>query len=408
MLEMTLLRKAILALAGAIIVLSLGQMLLMAQGLPGMMWPTLLLRLMLLAFTVPAMVVQFWVALHLNLHLPTLPLVWALFLAYAQLWTGLRRLRAGIDMPARPGRRAFLASSGVVAVSGYGLLNNYPNPEITRLPLPLADLPPGLVGCRLVLLSDLHRGPAISQSYLKSVVRTVNGLKPDLILLPGDFVSKSSAYFPDVTAVLSQLRPRIASLATLGNHDHWEGTEQAKQAITRAGVLLLHNSSVHLDENGRLSTSGDRGLCLAGVDDLGAGQPDLAAALAGVSQGVPTILLSHNPDFAEEEKAKSSSARVDLQLSGHTHGGQVVLPGAGPLVSGSRYGMKYLSGLVQGPRWPVFVTRGIGASVAPLRIGSPPEIVVFELSCLEPMNAPRHEVLVPKDFRSELPVSTSV
>jgi predicted MPP superfamily phosphohydrolase len=377
---MTLLRKVLPALGWAVALLLVGRLLLLVQGVPGLLWPTLLLRMAALAVIAPALVAEFWVALHLNVHLPTWLLVWALMLLYGRLWLAIRRLWETLDTPTHLGRRAFLAGTGVVAASSYGVVNSYPDPEITRLPLPLQDLPPGLAGLRVVLLSDLHRGPAINRAYLEQVVKKVNGLRPDLILLPGDFVSKSSAYFADVTAVLSKLRPTIASFATLGNHDHWEGAEAAQRALSRAGVLLLQNRSIHLTEDRRLTMAGARGLCLAGVDDLGAGQPDLVAALAGVSPRVPTILLSHNPDFAEQPSALKSGSRVDLQVSGHTHGGQVILPGIGPVVSGSHFGLKYLYGHVQGPRWPVFVTRGIGASVLPLRIGSPPEIVVFELS----------------------------
>lgn len=377
----TVIRKGLLALLAALLVLAFSEGLLWAQGVHWLVWPVMILRGALLATIAPALAVRFWLGLHTGLDVPTMLLVWPLLLFYWQLWSVGKTMWASLSAPARPGRRAFLAVGGVAALSGCGAVHAYPAPEITRITLPLKDLPRTLGGRRLVLLSDLHRGPAMSREYLESVVHTVNGFKPDLVLLPGDFVSHSSVYFSDVTAILRQLRPRIASVATLGNHDHWEGTEEAKRCLRDAGVLLLDNSSLHLEEDGGLTSCGDRGLCLVGVDDLIAGNPDLCAALSGVPAGVPRILLSHNPDLAEEEQALKSGIRIDLQVSGHTHGGQIVLPGAGPVVSGSRYGLKYLSGWVEGPSWPVFVTRGVGAGVIPLRVGAPPEIVVFDLTC---------------------------
>ncbi len=346
------------------------------KGAPYGLLPGSLLKVLGLVPLLPALVVQFWCELHLKWQPPLLPLGWLLFAFYIGM---LRTARTRLTIPLKPGRRAFLAGGGVVAVSGYGVARAYPAPGLLRFPLPLPDLPPSLDGLRVVLVSDLHRGPAIGQAYLLSVVEQVNALKPDLILMPGDFISQSSVYYGDIAAALSRLRPTIASLATLGNHDHWEGETEALACLEKAGVVALHNRSVVLTPDRRLSETAETGLGLAGVDDLGAGRPDLAAALRGSGPDLPTLLMSHNPDMAEHPAALASSQRVDLQLSGHTHGGQVVLPGVGPVVSGSRFGLKYLAGWAQGPRWPVFVTRGVGASLLPLRVGAAPEIVLFEL-----------------------------
>lgn len=373
---MTLLRKVAIALAASCLMLVLGRALLLLQSLPGLLIPLMAVRGALTLAIAPALAARSWLDLHTGLLLPTPLAVALLLLAYEHLWQRYRRIRAALRRPLMPSRRAFLAGTGVAAVSACAAVEAYPEPGVTTMPLPLRDLPDSLVGLRAVLISDLHRGPVISREYLDAVVDRVNALRPDLVLLPGDFVSKSASYFTDVTAILARLRPTIASFATLGNHDNWEGTEEAKQAIIRSGVRLLHNSSLHLGPDRRLTSGGKSGLCLAGVDDLGTGKPDLTAALAGVSAGVPTLLLSHNPDFAEVELP--DGLRVDLQISGHTHGGQVVLPGVGALACPSAYGLKYLYGHVQGPHWPVFITRGIGTSVLPVRVGAPPEIVLFE------------------------------
>lgn len=373
---MTLLRKALpsLWIAGAVVLLFTAAQFL--QSAPHGYWPGTALKVLSVVPLLPALLLQFWCGLHLQWQPPLLALAWPLFTLYA---TTLQAARTRLQAPLRPGRRAFLSGGGVVALSAYGVANSYPPPTLTRLPLSLPELPESLEGLRVVLLSDLHRGPAIGKAYLDSVVSQVNALKPDLVLMPGDFVARSSAYYPDVTAVLRNLRPSIASLATLGNHDHWEGADGCRLALERAGIVMLQNRSLTLGADRLLSERSGPGLCLAGVDDLGAGQPDIVAALARTTPEVPTLLLSHNPDLAEAKATLACPGRVDLQLSGHTHGGQVVLPGVGPVVSGSRYGLKYMRGWCQGPRWPVFVTRGVGASLLRLRVGASPEIVLFEL-----------------------------
>ena len=129
----------------------------------------------------------------------------------------------------------------------------------------------------------------------------------------------------------------------------------------------------------RPDTTSAEGLCLAGVGDLWTDRQLYARALAGVPGTTPRLLLSHNPDIAEERAFVSSGFRVDLMLSGHTHGGQIYIPGLGTPILPSRYGQKYAQGLVQGPTCPVFVSRGLGTALLPLRVGVPPEIAVIEL-----------------------------
>ena len=130
----------------------------------------------------------------------------------------------------------------------------------------------------------------------------------------------------------------------------------------------------------KLSRDQPGGLCVAGVGDLWEGNPDYAAALNGVPAGHPRLLLSHNPDAAESRRPPAAGQyRVDLMLSGHTHGGQIRLPGLGTPMIPILYGQKYASGLVEGPACTVYVSRGIGTTVMPLRLGVRPEIAVIEL-----------------------------
>ena len=341
-------------------------------------WPGIFLRSVLLVFVAPGLALRGWADLHLG-FLPPVEVVYFLGLALvASMVAGLQRLSRWIGEEPHRGRRAFLlgvatAGMGVCGLRAHGRLESANRLWVVN------DLPRDLNGLKIVLVADLHRGPVVSESYLQGVVQQVNALEPDLVVMPGDFVSKSSSYYPSLSRVLAELKPTIGSVATLGNHDHWAGAEGAAAALKQAGVRLLHNESLVVSADRRLCEQAEEGLWVVGVDDLWHGEPDLERALQGVPASMPRLLLSHHPDLAEDEQSLTSEPRIDLQLSGHTHGGQVVLPGVGAVASGSAYGLKYLSGLVQGPRWPVFVTRGVGTSIFPVRVGASPEIVCFQL-----------------------------
>lgn len=300
---------------------------------------------------------------------------------YAWLWNRRRDLVAA-PTPA-PGltRRQFLSGTAMGGLTllcyGFGVERLALQPTVRRLPI--RGLPPELEGLRLGFMSDLHCGPVNSQDYLMGAVRAMNDLKPDVIVLPGDFVSVSGEYFPRAAELLSELRPRItgALLGTLGNHDHWHGLELARAQLPAAGLHIVENRHLILTPRRELS-SGGRGLCLAGVGDLWEDKPDLHLALAGVPEDVPRLVMCHNPDVAEWQA--EGAPRVDLMLSGHTHGGQVSFPVIGPPLLPSDFGQKYAEGLVQAPSFPVFVTRGVGVGGIPVRLGVRPEIVLFELT----------------------------
>lgn len=231
----------------------------------------------------------------------------------------------------------------------------------------------------MVQLSDIHHGPWLSIGYVRSVVEAANRLRPDLIVLTGDYVQSAPAYIVPVVEALSHLRAAIGVVGVLGNHDWWEDGPLTQREFHRHGIPLIDNARLFLTPGRELKVSANEGLCLAGLGDLWEGAPDYGAALAGVPPDMPRLLLSHNPDAAEERAFVRAGHRVDLMLSGHTHGGQIRVPGMGTPAIPSRYGQKYAYGLVRGPACPVMVSSGLGMAILPLRAGAPPEIVEIEL-----------------------------
>jgi predicted MPP superfamily phosphohydrolase len=282
-------------------------------------------------------------------------------------------------------RRRFLRTGikvlggGAVAGLGYALVVEPRWFQVTHWVFPVRDLPPSLHGLRLVQLTDIHHGPWLALPYVREVVDATNQLEPDLILLTGDYVHHSPEYIRPVMAELARLRAKVGIVAVLGNHDWWENASLTCAELARIGIPLIDNGRRLVTPDRRLIEGEGKGLVIAGVGDLWEDRPDYQQALGGLAESTPRLLLSHNPDVAEEREFVESGLRVDLMLSGHTHGGQVAIPFVGTPMVPSRFGQKYAQGLVQGPVCPVFVCRGIGVSMLPLRAGVFPEIAVLEL-----------------------------
>lgn len=284
-----------------------------------------------------------------------------------------------------PSRRRFMGSAvqqvtGLAVAGGIGYASVV-RPrvlKVTRNAFPLRGLPRELSGLRVVQVTDVHHGPWLTTGDLRRIVATANALRPDLVVLTGDYVLHQRVYAEPVVEVLSGLKARIGVVATLGNHDWYESAEALADLFPRAGIPMLDNTRLFVRPDRTLARDADRGLCVAGVGDLWHDRQLYDAALGGVPEAMPRLLLSHNPDVAEDTAFLRSRHRVDLMISGHTHGGQVKLPGVGAMVTYSSFGQKYLHGLVHGPACPVFVCAGVGMSKMPVRIGVPPEIAVFD------------------------------
>jgi predicted MPP superfamily phosphohydrolase len=338
----------------------------------------------------------FYIGLRAHLrdgHHTTTP-VWLFMLAVNfLLWWIIARvaLRLMFPKPAVEGgelegttRRQFLSTGSrlaVAAAAGTGVYSLFVASRwfgTTHRVHHLQGLPPELNGLRVVQLSDIHHGPNLCLGYVREIIAATNALNADIILLTGDYVHRSWKYIDPVVRELSELRAKIGILATLGNHDWWEGGPATKRAFAKYRIPLIDNDRMFLTPDRKLVRSSNRGLCIAGIGDYLEDEISFDMALGGVPDDMPRLLMSHNPDSAEDTRLLNGNWRIDLMLCGHTHGGQVKVPLLGTPIVPSRFGQKYAAGLIQGPRCPVFISRGVGMTVLPVRFRVPPEIAVTE------------------------------
>lgn len=226
----------------------------------------------------------------------------------------------------------------------------------------------------IAVAADLHVGaPHAGLPMLKAVVDRLNAGKPDLILLPGDFVIQGvlggEPVAPAVIAAeLSRLKAPLGVFATLGNHDWWHDGEQVRQALTAAGITVLENAAVPLQ-----GAAGSLWLVGIGDDMTGHAQPD--KAFAGIPADARLIVMMHDP-----ANASALPSRTLVAFAGHTHGGQVRLPFYGALLTPGRAPRQHAYGWLPDVPAPTFVTSGIGTSILPVRFNCPPETVVLRLS----------------------------
>ena len=259
-----------------------------------------------------------------------------------------------------------LGASALVCVGGpaYATLVEPQWLALERVTVSLDGLPPHLEGLKLALLADFHLGPHVEREQVAQAVDVAQATGADLILLAGDFVSTASAAETCAEEV-ARLHAPHGVYACLGNHDHWTAPERVAGALAEVGVEVLRNRALEVDD----------GLWLAGVDDVWEQHADLAASLSEVPSGATVLLLAHEPDFADQVAA---DGRVALQLSGHTHGGQICLPFLGPPVL-PYLGRRYPAGLYRIGRMQLYVTRGVGLIAPPVRFNCRPEVTLLEL-----------------------------
>ncbi|MFE7366832.1 metallophosphoesterase [Streptomyces anulatus] len=270
-----------------------------------------------------------------------------------------------------PSRRLFVsrvvggaAAAAGLATVGYGTYGVLRGPSVRRITVPLAKLPRAAHGFRIAVVSDIHIGPILGRAHTRRIVDTINATSPDLVAVVGDLVDGSVADLGSAAEPLAALRARHGSFFVTGNHEYFSGAAQWVDHVRELGLHPLENARVEIE-----------GFDLAGVNDIAGeseGQgPDFGRALGDRDRGRAAVLLAHQPVVIHDAVEHG----VDLQLSGHTHGGQL-WPGnflaelANPTVAGlERYGDTQL-----------FVSRGAGAWGPPVRVGAPSDITVVELA----------------------------
>jgi uncharacterized protein len=252
--------------------------------------------------------------------------------------------------------------------------------EATHLEIRLPDLAPAFDGFRMAQLSDIHLDQFTEPFFLRDAVQRINRLRPDAVLLTGDFVTfellprKNSVHSAWRCAqILNGLECR-QRLAVLGNHDVVVGAEAVTSALAAHGITVLRNAPTPLER-------GSARLWMAGLDDPVEGQPDIDRALPDYIRGraaEPILLMCHAPDYADTLLAHPAARSVALMISGHTHGGQIRLPLVGALDL-PPLGKKYVEGLFEFGGLQLYVNRGIGTVGLPFRLNCPPEITLITL-----------------------------
>lgn len=276
-------------------------------------------------------------------------------------------------------RRAFLqltlksALTTVVAGTGGALYASKVEPdwlEVNQVRLTLPRLAPALHGYRLLQISDIHMDGWMTRARLMHIVEIVNEQQPDTVAITGDFVTydPAEAYAADLIAALSQLKPRHATVAVLGNHDYWTNAAVIREVIRDSGIVDLNNDVFSVQD-------GNGVLHFAGVDDIWEKHARLDTVLDKLPADGAAILLAHEPDFAD---TTAKAGRFDLQISGHSHGGQIVLPLLGPPVL-PYLARKYPLGRYQVGNMLQYTNRGLGMVSPQVRFNCRPEITVFIL-----------------------------
>ncbi len=242
--------------------------------------------------------------------------------------------------------------------------------EVEPVAVTIPGLDPPFNCYRVACIADIHLGQWLTVNRFEGVIDLVNEQCPDLVVFIGDFFSyEVDRFSEDMVRLLSTLRPADGCLAVLGNHDHWVGAAKVRAILRRAGVIELRNDVYTIRK-------GEGTLNVAGVDSVMAHADHLESVLTKLPPSGPAILLAHEPDFAD---VSATTGRFSLQISGHSHGGQFIIPGIGTVIRGP-HARKYPLGRYQVGDMVHYTSRGIGTNVFWLRINCPPEITIFTLT----------------------------
>ncbi len=284
----------------------------------------------------------------------------------------LTRTRASLT------RRDFLGAAAALGVGftlNTGMIARH-DLEIAPQTIRLANLPAAFHGFRIAQISDIHLEEFTEPWFLRLVLHRVNLLRPDLVLLTGDFASMGPLPHPVAFRAINTCAALLPELtcphrfACLGNHDNVIGAPFVTRALERHGTSVLVNGFVPIERNGQR-------IWLSGIDDPGTGNPRLNLALPPMGTD-PILLMCHAPDYIDTIVEHPQAERIGLVLSGHTHGGQVRLPFMRPFVL-PPLGEKYVEGLFRFGPTQLYVNRGIGTTGLPFRLNCPPEITDITL-----------------------------
>ena len=257
---------------------------------------------------------------------------------------------------------------------GIGLLGSYPVfiegniLQINHYNIPVTNLPNSFSGFKIVHITDIHYGPLVSLDFVKKVIGKANSINGDMIVCTGDYVHERNEIeqIDTVWPIISQLKATYGVYSVLGNHDHWADFNKSEYWLNKSGQNIRHKS-VKIGKNGEE-------IWLGGAGDYYEDSVGIDRAFENVPQEKCKIVLAHNPDTADQNFITT----VDLVVSGHTHGGQVKIPFVGtPILPVEN--KKYSSGYIQTPKTGVFISRGIGWTIIPVRFNCFPEIAVLNL-----------------------------
>ncbi|HEX8282007.1 MAG TPA: metallophosphoesterase [Pyrinomonadaceae bacterium] len=274
-------------------------------------------------------------------------------------WRERRRVAEGRPTPLRT------IASGLAQIARAAFAEPY-QLAVERHTVGLKRLPRQLDGLRVVHLSDIHHSPFTGREQVERAVEVANSLQPDIVALTGDYVSHEREYVQPCADILGRLRARRGVYACLGNHDNWVDADLVTDLFKLAGIRVLNNEGFRFEDRGA-------SFWLCGVQDTMVGLEDLPLALAGSSADEMKLLLAHNPVILR----RAARAGCDLVLAGHTHGGQVTL--RSERSASGRVRRRILRGLGRRGETQIYVSRGLGTVVLPVRYGCPPEVTLLTL-----------------------------
>ena len=280
-------------------------------------------------------------------------------------------------------RRKFLACgcagcAGIILTPAAVLYDSFriePNwPEVTKYDVEFIDYPSDVKPLKILQISDIHRGPYVSEEHIRKLVNLCNHLSPDIVVITGDFISKKKENAASCAQALSGLKSRMGIFGVMGNHDYWaQGKVDVVSVLQSAGIRMFKNGNIKLFDN----------VWLIGIDDNWAGKPDIPAAFSGVPENAVRIVITHTPKIFPKIRDMNVFAMV-----GHTHGGQYNIPFVPRKYLPGLLGWEYIKGWYTEGNSRMYVNRGIGMIAAPVRFCCRPEITVY--SCGPVKSATKH------------------